>query len=57
MTKVKHSQTQTITQPLELPGQNSSTYGDGDIPEIDLPGAANATPDYPEECPGREMQS
>lgn len=57
MTKVKHSQTQTITQPLELPGQNSSTYGDGDTPEIDLPGAANATPDYPEECPGRGMQS
>ncbi|MFR6218891.1 MAG: hypothetical protein ACLUKO_19000 [Enterocloster bolteae] len=26
-------------EPLELPGRNSSTYGDGDIPEIDLPGA------------------
>ena len=31
-------------EPLELPGRNSSTYGDGDIPEIDLPGADNATP-------------
>ena len=29
-------------EPLELPGRNSSTYGDGDIPEIDLPGADNA---------------
>lgn len=33
-------------EPLELPGRNSSTYGDGDIPEIDLPGADNATHDF-----------
>lgn len=54
---VNHGQTQTPAEPLELPGQNSSTYGDGDIPEIDLPGTANATPSFPEECPGRGMQS
>ena len=31
-------------EPLELPGRNSSTYGDGDIPEIDLPACS---PDKP----------
>ncbi|MFQ9702369.1 MAG: hypothetical protein ACLR0U_08775 [Enterocloster clostridioformis] len=30
--------------PWSSPGRNSSTYGDGDIPEIDLPGADSATP-------------
>lgn len=44
-------------EPLELPGKNTSTYGDGDIPEIDLPGSDNATPSIPEECPQRAMQS
>ena len=48
---------QTPMEPLELPGRNSSTYGDGDIPEIDLPGTADATPSIPEECPGRGMES
>ena len=43
--------------PLELPGRNSSTYGDGDIPEIDLPGADNATHDFPQEFPENCMQS
>lgn len=38
-------------EPLELPGRNSSTYGDGDIPEIDLPGADSATHDFPQEFP------
>ena len=50
-------QTQRPMEPIELPGRNSSTYGDGDIPEIDLPGADNATPSIPEECPQRGMQS
>lgn len=50
-------QTQKPLEPLELPGRNSSTYGDGDIPEIDLPGAANATPAIPAECPERGMQA
>lgn len=44
-------------EPLELPGRNSSTYGDGDIPEIDLPGADNATHDFPQEFPENHMQS
>lgn len=43
-------------EPLELPGRNSSTYGDGDIPEIDLPGADSATPDIPLEFPQKGMQ-
>lgn len=43
--------------PLELPGKNSDSYGDGDIPEIDLPRSDNATPAIPEECPSRGMQS
>ena len=47
----------TPMEPLEFPGRNSSTYGDGDIPEIDLPGTADATPSIPEECPGRCMES
>lgn len=49
-------QTQPDYQPLELPGRNSSTYGDGDIPEIDLPGADNASPDIPQEFPERGAQ-
>mgnify|MGYP000670092056 FL=1 len=44
-------------EPLELPGRNSSTYGDGDIPEIDLPGADSATHDFPQEFPENRMQS
>ena len=44
-------------EPLELPGRNSSTYGDGDSPEIDLPGADNATHDFPQEFPENRMQS
>lgn len=36
--------------PMEMPG----AYGDGDIPEVDLPGKANATPDIPYEMPGRK---
>lgn len=51
---MESQQTQT---PLELPGRNSSTYGDGDIPEIDLPCGDNATPSIPDECPARGMQS
>lgn len=39
-------------EPLEVPGRNSS-YGDGDIPEIDLPSADNASPDIPQEFPER----
>lgn len=31
--------------PYEAP----APYGDGDIPEIDLPGKADATPEIPEE--------
>lgn len=50
-------QTPGTQEPLELPGQNSSAYGDGDIPEIDLPRPDNATPDIPQECPGRRVQS
>ena len=30
---------------------------DGDIPEIDLPGADNATHDFPQEFPENRMQS
>ena len=48
-------QTQPVTQPMELPGRDNSSYGDGDIPEIDLPGAANASPDIPQEFPERGM--
>ena len=44
-------------EPLELPGRNSSPYGDGDIPEIAFPGAANATHDFPQEFPENRMQS
>lgn len=55
MMDMDNGQTQAPMEPLELPGQNSTTYGDGDIPEIDLPGAANATPSFPRECPGKEM--
>lgn len=50
-------QTPGRQEPMELPGRNSSAYGDGDIPEIDLPGSDNATPDIPEELPGKGMQS
>lgn len=46
-------QTKGPITPMELPGKNSDAYGDGDVPEIDLPGAANATPSIPEECPSR----
>lgn len=35
--------------PMELPG----AYGDGDIPEIDLPSKTNATNSIPEEMPTR----
>lgn len=42
-------------EPLGLPGRNSSTYGDGDIPEIGLPGADNATHDFPQELPENRM--
>lgn len=38
------------TSPLEMPGN----YGDGDIPEIDLPGKANATDVIPDEVPRRD---
>ena len=42
-------QTQRPMEPIELPGRNSSTYGDGDIPEIDLPGHMQAAlAAYPE---------
>lgn len=34
--------------PYEMP----APYGDGDIPEIDLPGKANATQEIPSEFPG-----
>ena len=44
-------------EPLELPGRNSSTSGDGDIPEIDLPGADSATHDFPQDLPENRMQS
>lgn len=37
------------------PYETSSPYGDGDIPEIDLPGKADATPDIPNEFPGRNQ--
>ena len=43
--------------PLKLPGRNRSTYGDGDIPEIDLPCGDNATHDLPQEFPENRMQS
>lgn len=55
MMSVNTHTTQAPMEPLELPGQNSSTYGDGDIPEIDLPGTAGATPSIPEECPAQKM--
>lgn len=48
---MNEDQTQTPAVPLEFPGQNNSTYGDGDIPEIDLPKSADATPAYPVEFP------
>ncbi|MCB7317372.1 hypothetical protein [Lacrimispora sp. 210928-DFI.3.58] len=48
-------QTKGPLTPMELPGKNSDAYGDGDVPEIDLPGAANATPSIPEECPSRSL--
>lgn len=38
--------------PMEMPGP----YGDDDIPEIDLPGTANATNEIPDEFP-RPRQS
>ena len=37
------------------PYETPAPYGDGDIPEIDLPGTADATNDIPDECPGREQ--
>ena len=43
-------------EPLETPGRNS-TYGDGDIPEIDLPSADNATPQIPLEFPERPAKT
>lgn len=36
--------------PYEMP----APYGDGDIPEIDLPGKAIATNQIPDEFPGRD---
>lgn len=51
------NQQQNPGQPLELPGRNSSTYGDGDIPEIDLPGGDNATPAIPEEFPSTRIKA
>lgn len=35
------------------PYETPAPYGDGDIPEIDLPGKANASNDFPVEFPGR----
>ena len=46
----------TRQEPLEGPGRNSSTYGDGDIPEIDLPSRDNASPDIPREFPDRQSR-
>lgn len=38
--------------PYEIP----PPYGDGDIPEIDLPGKANTSNDIPNEFPGHNNQ-
>lgn len=47
-------------EPLEAPGPapgDNSTYGDGDIPEIDLPSADNASPQIPLEFPERPAKT
>lgn len=36
------------------PYETPAPYGDGDIPEIDLPGKAIATNQIPDEFPGRD---
>ncbi len=36
---------------------DSNPYGDGDIPEIDLPASDNASPDIPLEFPGKKRQA
>lgn len=48
-------QSPTRQEPLETPGKNS-TYGDGDIPEIDLPSSDNASPEIPQEFPQRQTK-
>jgi len=41
-----------INEPLEMPGsKNKNAYDDGNIPEIDLPGQADATNIIPDEVP------
>lgn len=39
------------------PYETPAPYGDGDIPEIDLPGKANASTDIPDELPGRDQSN
>ena len=48
-------QSPTRQEPLETPGKNS-TYGNGDIPEIDLPSSDNASPEIPQEFPQRQTK-
>ena len=43
-----NNQQQNHNTPIHLPGKNNSDpYGDGNIPEIDLPSADNASPEIP----------
>ena len=49
-------QSPTRQEPLETPGK-ISTYGDGDIPEIDLPSSDNASPEIPQEFPQRQTKT
>lgn len=43
---------------IHLPGKNnSSPYGDGNIPEIDLPAADHASPEIPMEFPEKGSET
>lgn len=52
-----NNQQQNHNTPIHLPRKNNSDpYGDGNIPEIDLPSADNASPEIPLEFPGNDSK-